>query len=94
MIVKHTFQVRAVCPINGDIDQYECEVSLTTLVVCETLIAEAAEYKDRSLYQEQLTLELAERWNATVRTKGTHVGGEVATECTAFPKSLVSVRGS
>lgn len=91
MIVKHTFEVRSLCPINGDLDAYECEVTFTTLIQCEQLLAEAAEYSDKALFQEELTQKLSERWNATVKTCGSHVGGAVATECIAFPKTRVAV---
>jgi hypothetical protein len=91
MIAKHTFRIQAKCPVNGDVDTYECEVSVTELIQCEKLLADAAEYAQQTLFQEQLTAELSRRWNATVKTVGTHVGGRVATECIAFPKSLVAV---
>ena len=91
MIVKHTFAVQAICPVNGDMDTYECVVTVGQLVQCEQLVEDVAAYRKRSIYQENLTQELAQKWQATVTTKGWHVGGTVATTCTAFPQTRVTI---
>jgi hypothetical protein len=85
MTIDHTFLIHAVCPVNGDRDEYRCTVTLDRIIRCEDLVAEAAVYADQSLYQEDLTQALAERWRATVRTVGTHLDGWVSSECVASP---------
>ena len=97
MIVKHTLTISAICPVDGRRDWYTCTVTLDRLIPCEQLVADTAKYAGVEIYQEGLTKELSEQWQATVRTTGTHVRrwwqaiGAVGTEVIAFPKTRVAV---
>jgi hypothetical protein len=84
----HTFEVAAVCPVNGEEDRYACRVTLYDEVTpCEGLLANAQEEiaREPAAYQEVLTQRLADRLGAKVRTEGSHLGGRVGTVCTCRP---------
>lgn len=90
MIVRHTLRVHAVCPVDGSRDEYECSVWFDRVVECEQLVADTAAFASQAIYQETLTRELANLWQATVLTTGIHAGGRVETQVRAFPRTTIT----
>lgn len=89
MMVKHELAAISICPVNGSVDSYLVEVWFDKIVPCEQVSADVDRFALRTMYQEDLTQELSDIWNATVRTVGTHHYGVVRTECTCRPNHAV-----
>ncbi len=85
MRVTHKFSLVCRCPVNNDVDYYECEVTVTRLVKCEDVLTAVNNYTGDTVFQEQLTQALADDLGADVVTRGMHVGGKVETTCRCEP---------
>lgn len=85
MEVTHKFRLVCRCPVNDDVDVYECAVTVYRLVRCEDVLAAAERHAGTKVFQEALTQALADELRGTVETRGTHVGGKVDTVCTCRP---------
>lgn len=82
MLVKHYLTVTAKCPINKEtIDMYEVTIECSRLLPVECILAEIAIYRDKEIYQERMTEDLAKILIAKVTTVGFHSG--VKTVCEA-----------
>jgi hypothetical protein len=85
MRVKHTSDITARCPVNGKRDCYRVSFLFERFVAVEELLKDIHAYSETSIFQEDLTQRLADRWSAVVRTVGAH--GMVITTCVARPKA-------
>lgn len=83
MKAVHEFIVIARCPVNDQVDVYRATLTLDRQVDVETILDTAAEYRGQSVYQEDLTQQLAYEFGGTVVTVGNHSG--VTTTVTAEP---------
>jgi hypothetical protein len=72
MTIEHWFYVHAKCPVNGAEDVYSTTIRTRRFVKVEEILAAAAEYKGKSISQEDLTVELAIRLGVEVETIGYH----------------------
>jgi NADPH-dependent 7-cyano-7-deazaguanine reductase QueF len=85
MTARHQFELRALCPANGALDVYEVTIEVNRLVRCEDLLELAATYREKKIFQEDLTNQLAMKLNCHVVTIGHHCGQQVKTRCEAYP---------
>lgn len=76
MICEHELDVKAKCPVNGEDDVYSCTVRTARVVKVEDILAAAAVVAGRTIFQEDLTRELAGLLGAgvEVETVGWHSG--------------------
>ena len=81
MICRYEIKMEASCPVNGFPDHYDVIVERPTLIEVEKLIEIVTDYTGTKAFQEQITITLAERLEATVTTIGYHYG--VKTTCIA-----------
>lgn len=72
MLVEHTLTVCAKCPVNGLQDVYEVTFRLNRLIKVEELLEKTKEYKNNTLFQEELTQQLANHFECEVESKGSH----------------------
>lgn len=83
MKVTHTLLIVALCPVNPNLDFYECIVTTDRIIRTEDIAAVAAPYKSKKIYQEKLCQELANKLQCQVTLRGEHTG--VKTEVTCEP---------
>lgn len=91
MKVKHELTMTTVCPVDESVDTYDVEITLHRLVKVEDIAEILASFKDRSIFQENLTQEIAHilaPWSK-VRTIGVHSG--IRTTCTCVGVSTETV---
>lgn len=81
MLVKHTFQITARCPVDQGPDVYDATVEARRVIRVEDIIEAVRELTAEPDYQENITAALARRLGATVTTVGYHSG--IRTEVTA-----------
>lgn len=81
--VTYQFEVCARCPVDGSLDVYSASLSIDYQIDVEDILAHAALFEQKSIYQEDLTQELSNHYKAEVSTIGTHSG--VTTTVTAVP---------
>lgn len=83
MVCVHRFLMDSLCPENGMADRYEVEMHTDRLILCESLLEKASEYRNKAMHQEKLTAELADHFRCKVVTTGQHCNGLVTTrvEC-------------
>lgn len=79
MKVSHHLTMIAQCPADGRLDHYDVIVECSRVIAVEKILEEVARFKDRRLYQEEVTSILAKRLRAKVITTGFHSG--VKTVC-------------
>lgn len=83
-LVEHRLTLRATCPIDGSEDVYNCVVLADRTIEVEHILAKAQMIAKREpIFQEALTLELAESLNAEVVTHGIHSGVYTTCRCSA-----------
>ena len=74
MIVEHTLEISALCPVDGKPDVYRCVVTTARVIDVESILAATASLGGRKIYQEELTQELHRILAARVETVGCHSG--------------------
>lgn len=74
MICEHELDIKATCPVNGDTDFYSCTVRTDRVVKVEDILAAAAGFAGRTIFQEELTAEMAATLGVEVETVGYHSG--------------------
>lgn len=82
MIVEHTLEVVTRCPVNQAWDHYWVTVRVTRLLKTEELEAAAKEYLGKEIYQEVLTQEWSDRFDAAVTTQARHGRVVTTVRCT------------
>ena len=83
MMVEHKFVLEAVCPVGGASDRYDVTVRTHRLVKVEDIVAEAERLAREPRFQEDITAQLASRFEVEVETVGPHMEGRVTTRCVA-----------
>jgi hypothetical protein len=88
MKVTHRLQVRALCPVDGKPDVYDCRIVTTRTIPVEEIIAAAEAMKKEKVMQEELCMRLARELGCEVILTGLHSG--VATEviCNQFDSMI------
>lgn len=81
MIVKHRLHIRGRCPVDGKRDKYRVTVKVARVLKVEDILAAVAELTAGPVFQEDLTVRLAQKLAAAVKTVGRHSG--VKTVCRA-----------
>lgn len=76
MIVQHTLTVSAVCPVDGTRDFYKATLHVNRMMSVESIRAEIKEFDSQAMFQEDLTVKLAEKFCCRVETWGSHTGTE------------------
>lgn len=74
MIIEHTLEISALCPVDGKPDVYRCVVTTSRVIEVEAILKAAESLRGQKLYQEQLTQELHRVLAARVETIGSHSG--------------------
>lgn len=74
MICRYEFSLRAACPVDDLGDVYAATVEATGPIPVETILAEAAKYAGRKLFQEDIAAELCRALGAKVTLVGWHSG--------------------
>lgn len=80
MKTTHRLQVKAVCPVNGKPDVYDCRIVTSRVIPVEDILALVESVKNEKVFQETLCERLAGELACEVTLAGTHSG--VATEVT------------
>lgn len=94
MKVRHTITIRARCPVNGDPDEYRCDVFPADVLYCEQVRDAVDELTQQDLLQEELTQKLADRLKCRVRTRGKHCCGRVESVVVCLPQPRRNENGS
>lgn len=81
MLVRHSLTITASCPVDGKPDHYEAVVECVRVVKVEDILAAVQQLRDRKVFQEELTQELARTLGAKVTTTGYHSGVKTVCEC-------------
>jgi hypothetical protein len=81
MKVTHRLEIRAKCPANQSEDTYQLTVLVSRVLLVEDILATVEKLTQEPIYQEILTVNLAQALSAQVTTRGWHSG--VQTECEA-----------
>jgi hypothetical protein len=74
MRLSYHLKVVSHCPVDGKRDVYETEVRSERQINVEEILALSDEYTTASMFQEALTLDMAQKLGAEVITKGYHSG--------------------
>lgn len=72
MHVVHETTFKALCPVNGGVDEYTVMITASTLMLVEDIRKVLDEYASVVDYQENITQQLADRLHAVVVTIGKH----------------------
>jgi len=88
MRVTHRLQVRALCPVDGKQDVYDCRIVTSRTILVEDILKATDAVRTEKILQEDLCERLAGELGCEVILTGTHSG--VATEviCNRFPTTL------
>lgn len=81
MLVKHHLTITASCPIDQKPDHYEAVIECVRVVKVEDILEAVTALKNRPVFQEELTQELARALGAKVTTTGYHSGVKTVCEC-------------
>jgi len=81
LLVRHSLTITASCPVDGKPDHYEAVVECVRVVKVEDILAAVQQLRDRKVFQEELTQELARTLGAKVTTTGYHSGVKTVCEC-------------
>ena len=81
MRVTHSLTITAACPVDGKPDHYDAVVKCNRVLKVEDILAAVEGMKDRKVFQEELTQELARTIGARVTTTGYHSGVKTVCEC-------------
>ena len=81
MQVKHTLQAHAICPVDKKKDTYELIVETSSVIPVEKILEKVEQLKDETMYQEDLTVELARHLCVKVTTIGYHSGVKSEVVC-------------
>lgn len=74
MIVEHTLEVTAVCPVDDKPDVYQCVIRTHRVLPVESILQAVESLREKKIYQEDLTRELHRVLAARVETVGWHSG--------------------
>jgi NADPH-dependent 7-cyano-7-deazaguanine reductase QueF len=80
MRVEYTLEVTALCPADDRLDVYAVTVRATRTIPVEDILKAAAGFRERKVFQEELTAEFHRALTAEVESVGWHSG--VRTVCT------------
>ncbi len=86
MKVTHRLQVKAVCPVDGKPDVYDCRIVTDRVILVEKILEVTKNYENDKTYQETLCQLLADDLLCEVTLVGIHSG--VKTEVTCEPQTL------
>lgn len=81
MLVKHTLEITATCPIDNKSDIYECEITTRRIVPVEDILKGVEEVKEMVAFQEDICQELHRRLACCVRLTGYHSGVRTEVTC-------------
>ena len=81
MLVRHYLTITAACPVDDKPDHYEAVIECSRVLKVEDIIAAVEALKDKRIFQEQLTQELARAIGANVTTTGYHSGVKTVCQC-------------
>lgn len=81
MLVEHTLQITALCPVDESVDIYTCTVRSDRIIPVEDILAAVRPLQTEKIFQEQLTLRLHKQLRASVETLGLHSGVQTRVLC-------------
>lgn len=81
MVVEHLLEISALCPVDHKPDHYTCRVVSGRTIPVEEILAVAADFRSREMFQEDLTAEFHRRLAAPVETVGYHSGVRTTVRC-------------
>jgi GTP cyclohydrolase I len=79
MKTTYEFNARAVCPVDGTLDDYVVTVKTDRFIAAEEIVSIVQGLASKPLYQENLTEDIAQRLNVAVKTVGMH--SDIKTTC-------------
>ena len=71
---KYTVPFTCVCPNDKEVIEYEAVLTSDKVIMVEDIISFVKSFKDKSLYQEDITDKISLHFNCSVCTFGTHQG--------------------
>ena len=76
----YTSKLITKCPVNDDYDHYVVVIVSAKKILAEDITAILLEFKGKEAYQEDLTEQLAIKFNSYVRLEGDHRGVFIVSE--------------
>jgi GTP cyclohydrolase I len=77
--------INAICPLDTrQLDKYQAHITTDHMITVESILEKVTLLTSKPTYQEDLTQQLADAFNAHVVTSGTH--SQVSVVCTAEPQ--------
>lgn len=74
MIVEHSLEVTAICPVDDKPDVCRCVITTSRVIEVESILKAVESLRGKKLYQEEFTQELHRILAARVETVGAHSG--------------------
>lgn len=81
MLITHTLQITAICPVDEKPDVYECVVTTSRIIPVERILEVVTALKDRKAYQEDICQELHRQLACEVKLTGYHSGVKTEVIC-------------
>lgn len=81
MLAEYRLHVVSGCPADHKLDCYDCVIRSSRTITAESIQEAVASFRERKLYQEDLTQELHRMLAAEVETIGWHSGVMVRVRC-------------
>lgn len=81
MINQYEIEITCMCPVDDLPDVYQLTVTARRVIPVEGLIAAAAEFREKKLYQEDLCQAIHRKVNACCVLVGFHSGVRVRSQC-------------
>jgi hypothetical protein len=84
MVCEYVLPLVCRCPVDSTVvDSYTVTVTAAGMIRVEDLVAELDKYRDRVIFQEDVTRALANALGARVETVGSHSGVKTRCVCEA-----------
>lgn len=81
MKTTHSLQVRAICPVDGKPDVYNCRIVTSRVIPVEDILAAATPMESEKIFQETLCEHLARELGCEVTLTGVHSGVKTEVVC-------------
>lgn len=81
MIVQHSLEITAICPVDGKPDIYQCVVSASRVIPVEDILAAAKALSKKRMYQEDICQEMHRQLACRVVLTGYHSGVKTQVSC-------------
>lgn len=81
MLITHTLQITAICPIDEKPDVYECVITTSRIIPVEEIIKAVDGLKNTKAFQEEICQDLHRQLACEVKLVGYHSGVKTEVVC-------------